>query len=530
MSNAAWRAGRARIRTLGALGSVVALLVAGCGGGSSGGNASPESTRDNIKVVLQVEPNSMDPCDSHLAQNGPILVDNITEPLVHLDVSKNTLSPRLALKWTQTDPNTWTFDLRQGVTFHNGEPFNAGAVAWWVNRVLNPNAKCYALGSVLTNNVVGANAVDDHTVVITTKKPDPILPLSMAFVDIGAPTPDPMTKADKPIGTGPYKFASYTPGSDFQMARNDSYWGDKPQIASVDYKFRGESSVRAAMASTHEVDLAAAIGPQDAHAPGAITYTVSETLYYRINLDVPPLNDIRVRRAINYAIDRKTLIDNVYDGLGEPASEIFLPTVVGYDPAVKWDYDPDKAKQLLAEAKAAGAPVDKTIDLIGETGIRGSNGNEVDDTMRAMLTAVGLNARVATVEDTAPVIAKPQDPAANPELVQNVHGNSFGDGYISLAGKLGCDGPQSLVCDQALENLLAAGSAAAGDDRAAKLQAASKYVFDNIVPLIPLAYLKNTLIIANPYLRYKPDSSTSERMPISEFTVAESPGQADQAP
>ena len=481
-------------------------------------------------MVLQVEPNSMDPCDSHLAQNGPILVDNITEPLVHLDVSKNTLSPRLALKWTQTDPNTWTFDLRQGVTFHNGEPFNAGAVAWWVNRVLNPNAKCYALGSVLTNNVVGANAVDDHTVVITTKKPDPILPLSMAFVDIGAPTPDPMTKADKPIGTGPYKFASYTPGSDFQMARNDSYWGDKPQIASVDYKFRGESSVRAAMASTHEVDLAAAIGPQDAHAPGAITYTVSETLYYRINLDVPPLNDIRVRRALNYAIDRKTLIDNVYDGLGEPASEIFLPTVVGYDPAVKWDYDPDKAKQLLAEAKAAGAPVDKTIDLIGETGIRGSNGNEVDDTMRAMLTAVGLNARVATVEDTAPVIAKPQDPAANPELVQNVHGNSFGDGYISLAGKLGCDGPQSLVCDQALENLLAAGSAAAGDDRAAKLQAASKFVFDNIVPLIPLAYLKNTLIIANPYLRYKPDSSTSERMPISEFTVAESPGQADQAP
>ena len=245
---------------------------------------------------------------------------------------------------------------------------------------------------------------------------------------------------------------------------------------------------------------------------------------------MPPLNDIRVRRALNYAIDRKTLIDNVYDGLGEPASEIFLPTVVGYDPAVKWDYDPDKAKQLLAEAKAAGAPVDKTIDLIGETGIRGSNGNEVDDTMRAMLTAVGLNARVATVEDTAPVIAKPQDPAANPELVQNVHGNSFGDGYISLAGKLGCDGPQSLVCDQALENLLAAGSAAAGDDRAAKLQAASKYVFDNIVPLIPLAYLKNTLIIANPYLRYKPDSSTSERMPISEFTVAESPGQADQAP
>ena len=91
MSNAAWRAGRARIRTLGALGSVVALLVAGCGGGSSGGNASPESTRDNIKVVLQVEPNSMDPCDSHLAQNGPILVDNITEPLVHLDVSKNTV-------------------------------------------------------------------------------------------------------------------------------------------------------------------------------------------------------------------------------------------------------------------------------------------------------------------------------------------------------------------------------------------------------------------------------------------------------
>ena len=164
--------------------------------------------------------------------------------------------------------------------------------------------------------------------------------------------------------------------------------------------------------------------------------------------------------------------------------------------------------------------MDRTIDLIGETGIRGSNGNEVDDTMRAMLTAVGFNARVATVEDTAPIIAKPQDPAADPELVQNVHGNSFGDGYITLAGKLGCKGPQSLVCDQGLEELLAAGSAASGPDRAAKLQAASRYVFQNVVPLIPLAHLKNTLIIANSHLHYDPDSSTSERMPISEFTVS----------
>jgi peptide/nickel transport system substrate-binding protein len=187
---------------------------------------------------------------------------------------------------------------------------------------------------------------------------------------------------------------------------------------------------------------------------------------------------------------------------------------------VKWDYQPDTAKRLIAEAKADGVPVDKTIDLIGETGIRGSNGNEVDDTMRAMLTAVGFNARVATVEDTAPIIAKPQDPAANPELIQNVHGNSFGDGYISLAGKLGCKGPQSLVCDQNLEGLLATGSAAAGADRQVKLQAASRDIFQNVVPLIPLAYLKNTLIIANPHLHYQPDSSTSERMPISEFTVS----------
>jgi peptide/nickel transport system substrate-binding protein len=496
------------------------LLVSACGG-SSGGNATVDSTQGKITVVLQNEPSSMDPCDSHLSANGPILVDNITEPLVHLDVRNNTLSPRLALSWIQTTPTVWTFKLRTGVTFHDGKPFNAEAVAWWVNRVINPAAQCYALGSVLTDNVLSAKAVDDTTVDISLKTPDPILPLSMAFVDIGAPTADPLKKATKPVGTGPYQFTNYTPGSDFNITRYANYWGDAPQIGSVDYKFRSESSVRAAMASTHEVDVAAAIGPQDAKADGAITYTVSETLYYRINLDVPLLNDIRIRRALNYAIDRQTLINNVYNGLGEPASEIFLPTVAGSDPSVKWDYQPEKAKQLIAEAKADGVPVDKTIDLIGETGIRGSNGNEVDDTIRAMLTAVGFKARVATVEDTAPVIAKPQDPAANPELIQNVHGNSFGDGYISLAGKLGCGGPQSLVCDQSLENLLAAGSAASGADRAAKLQAASRYIFQNVVPLIPLAYLKNTLIIANPLLHYEPDSSTSERMPIAEFTVSE---------
>jgi peptide/nickel transport system substrate-binding protein len=340
----------------------------------------------------------------------------------------------------------------------------------------------------------------------------------MSFVDIGAPSADPKSKAKVPIGTGPFKFVSWSPGANFEMTRFDGYWGQKPEVEAATYMFRAESSVRAAMASTREVDIATAIGPQDADMPGALTYTVAETMYFRSDLTLPPLNDIRVRRAINYAVDRQAFIDNVYGGKGEPANDIVLPTVTGYNPDVTWNYDPDKARQLIAEAAAAGTPVDAPIQIITERDVRGSNGTEAADTISAMLQAVGLNTHVVNVDNIQDPLTTPEDPGKEAALVLNVHGNSLGDSQVSLAGKLGCSGPQSRLCDPVFDATLVDAGGAAGAERAAKLQAASKYIYDNVVPLLPVAHLTDTMVITNPSLKYKPNSATSEKLVLSDMS------------
>lgn len=236
-------------------------------------------------------------------------------------------------------------------------------------------------------------------------------------------------------------------------------------------------------------------------------------------MTIPPLDDIRVRRAINYAIDRQGLIDNVYGGNGQPANDIFLPTVTGYHPDVKWEYDPAKAKRLLAEAAAAGTPIDQSIRVTGEVAFRGSNGTEIGDNISAMLQAVGLNTHATSVEDNGGPLNAPVEPGQQPSIVQNAHGNASGDAYVSLAGKLSCSGPQSRVCDPAFEAMLTDASAAGDEEREAKLQAAAKYTYDNHVALMPVVHLADTIVVVNENIRYEPNSATGEKLVLSDLAI-----------
>jgi len=515
----AFRRWATRLAALG-FGAAV-LLSSGC---SVGDPATGGADSHHVRLALSVPPSSLDACDSHQAANGAILIGNITEALTNLDVTTGKVSPGLATQWTETSPTTWQFTLRQGTKFHDGQAFNAEAAASWFKRLIDPNVGCYNNSSVLNNNVVSATVVDDNTVQIDLKEPDRILPIRLSFIDIGAPSKDPSKKATEPIGTGPFKFVSWSPGSNFEVTRNDEYWGEKPQVDGVTYLFRAESSVRAAMATTHEVDIATAIGPQDADMPGAVSYPVSESMYLRSDLTVAPVNDIRVRKAMNYAVDRQKFIDNVYRGHGTPASDIVIPTVTGYNPAVKWDYEPDKARELIAEAGAAGTNVKAPIQIVTERDYRGSNGSEAADTLSAMFNAVGLNTHVVTVEDTQTAMTAPEAQSTEAVEVLYAHGNSYGDALISWVGKLGCDGPQSRLCDKKFDDLLAAAGSATGEDRKAKLQAASQYIYDNVVPFVYVAGMEDTMVIANPNLHYTPNAGTNDKLVLAEMTFGGSQG------
>ena len=528
-------AGKRTVRRRHAFAAVIAVLtlaMAACsgatdvaGGGSGGGGATEAGQAaagdDTIRIVQPDSPASVDPCESSRSETGRLLRGNITEALTDLDLGTGELGPSLATEWEETSPTTWEFTLREGVEFHNGEPFNADAVAQWITRIINPEANCYILGNVIDVDAVeSASAIDDLTVEIVLTRPDPILPLRFSFVDIGAPMEDPMTKTMEPIGTGPYRFVSWSPGQPLVIERSDTYWGEQPDVAGVEYVFRDESSVRAAMASAGEVDIATAIGPQDADMPGAITYVVTETLYYRIDVGIPPLDDVRVRRAINHAVDRQGLIDAVYAGHGEPAHAIVYPTVSGYNEDVTWEYDPELARELLAEAEADGVAIDTPIEVIGELNARGSNGSELMDTVAAMLTDVGLTATgVGVEEDSVRLNDVPFSPDYAPALMQNVHGNSLGDASTSLVGKLACDAPQSVLCDETLDEMLAEAVALGGEEREQRFQEIFAYLQDEVVPLVPVAHLTDTIVITNDRLKYEPNAGSFEKIRISDMTL-----------
>jgi peptide/nickel transport system substrate-binding protein len=492
------------------------VTLAACGGGSSAGAGGKTS---ELRIGLGYEPMSMDLCDASSAMNGMFMTENIGEPLVDLDFGTAQLEPKLAESWEQVEPTTWRFVLKDGVTFHNGDPMDGQAVADWINRVLDPDLACWLYGSVLDDNVTGAEAVDEHTVDITTDTPDAILAQRLAFVMIGVADGASGEKTEAPIGTGPYEFVDYNPGAEVTVKRFADYWGEKAEFDTVTYPIRLESSVRAAMAETGEVDIATMIASQDANAEGAVPFTVGETMYFRVDMGLPPFDDIRVRRALSLAIDRDTFIDNVFGGHGEPANAIVVPTTIGYPDDVVSAYDPEEAKALLEEARHDGIDVDLPFKIVSWAGIRGSNGSEVPDTIAAMLKDVGFNAstEVMEIEPIKALIESANDPKFGPALVMNSHGNSLGDALVSLQGKLSCAAPQTPVCDEELDSMLEAAAEASGDERGDLLADAFRYADEKLLAVVPVAHMADTMIIANDQIDYTPNLASSERLVVSEI-------------
>ena len=219
----------------------------------------------------------------------------------------------------------------------------------------------------------------------------------LSFVSITSPKTDDGALSRSPIGTGPYKFKSWD-NQVFAVERFDAYWGKRPEVEGATYMWRGDSALRAAMVKVGEADIAADIATQDATDPKLdFGYLNGETTRLRFVFK-PPLDDLRVRKAVNLAIDRQALRDGLFNEDFVPATQLFLPKINGYNPDLKvWPYDPAMAKKLLAEAKAAGVPIDKEIRLVARTSFY-PNGQEAMQAMMQMLQAVGLNIKLQMMD------------------------------------------------------------------------------------------------------------------------------------
>jgi len=321
------------------------------------------------------------------------------------------LKPGLAVSWRNVDPLTWQIKLRSGVKFHNGEPFDARSVKFTLERLSTPGDK--AGGHVMFSSFGGierVDAVDPLTVNIRTKRPDPVLPARLAQTFGAQMIPAEYTAkvgypglAKNPVGTGPYKLVRWLKDDRTILEANKDYWGGAPAIERVVWRVIPDDLARVSALEAGEVQVIVRVPPDQVpviekrgglrveRVLGNVTnvFTVCG-----IKKDTGPLADKRMRQAIAYSIDQKSIIDNLFRGLAAPLGQGAPSTDFGFNPAIKpYPYDPAKAKALLGELGYKGE----------EVLVRSASGYIVNDVAvvnatTEMLRKAGINARAEIVD------------------------------------------------------------------------------------------------------------------------------------
>jgi len=482
--------------------AAAAALVLSAGAG----NVAAQQADKSIRIVLDAEPDTLDPCNTTRSTIGFIIRNNLVETGTKIDQTTGQLQPGLVTEWSRTGDNQWRLKLRSGVSFQDGTKFNADTFIKSFQRVLNPKLSCATRSYHFEGMKVTFDTVDDLTVDVKTDHPAPLLPTMLATLPMVSPnTPfDDFTR--QPVGSGPYSFSAWTPGQGIELKRNDSYWGQKPDVEKVTYLFRKESIVRAAMVKSGEADIAPEIAPQDADNPDTdFAYLNSETMRLRIDIDKPPMNDLRVREAMNLALDRKAMIGSIYSPRWIAAKNYVMPTINGYNDAIEaFAYDPDKAQKLIAEAKADGVPIDKEILVIARPNVpAGAEGMQV---ISEMLNAVGFNTKPQLLEanEYNGFYFKPFNDSTPPHLLMDIHDNNTGDAGITLLNKYHSSGGTSKTHDPELDKLIDQGSAAENPERKDLYQKAFARIHDEAYDIMLFHQVADARV--SPRLNFKPTS------------------------
>jgi len=335
---------------------IVAVLLAGCTGTQSATQAVPgagtleAAQQTTLTLAAQWEPKSIDPPE--YGYTGHRI--GYTESLTGVD-NEGKVIPSLATDWTMSpDGKTWTFTLREGVTFHDGTPFTAGAMKTSLERSLT---KSKAFASV---PIVSIETPDDQTLVVKLNKSFLILPAYLSKGEAAALSSSSWDKDGtiiKPVATGPFMFDSWKPKEEIVAVKNPEYWGKKANVDKVVYRIIPEAPTRGMLLRSGETQISVILPPDIATGfMNQPDYSVQQQSIPRVrmltfNNNKAPFNDARVRQAVSYAIDRDALIMSVLEGIGTPGAGLFPPDSYWANKSiVPYPYNPDKARQLLAEA------------------------------------------------------------------------------------------------------------------------------------------------------------------------------------
>jgi peptide/nickel transport system substrate-binding protein len=427
---------------------IVALgLVSYAAAGSK--SAAKRAASGSITIALGNEPTTLDPL---LQEDGNErwVTDSIYDTLMGRSNDGKKLYPKLAAAQPKLiKKDTWQFKLRPGIKFSDGQPMNADAVVYSVNHLIDPkynSAQIEFVGTIKT-----AKKVNNLTVDIITKGPDPILPSRMYWVRI-LPAHPASDIASHPVGTGPYLFKEWARGDHITLTANPNYWGSpKPSIQTITYKFVPEEGAQLAGLVSGQYDLITHLLPDEVkRAPKAIVTNGNEHPMIILNArkgTKSVTGDVRVRQALNYAVDKNALAKNLFLGYAKPdAGQTLSPSWFGYDPKTKaYPYDPAKAKALIKAAGATG----KTITLEGEAG-RWLNDKVMIESVAQYWREAGLKVNVQ-IHDFNTYLKRLFDPKNRPDAIFVSTDNPLYDADRTVSAYYAPSGTGASNSDQQLQ-------------------------------------------------------------------------------
>ena len=369
-----------------------AVLAAGLPRG-----ARAAGSNRTLTVMQSEAPRSMDPGD-HTASFTAAVLEPMYEGLLRRN-ARLELEPALATAWRAEENGTrWVFTLREGVVFHDGAPFDAEAAARSLNRFLDSKRALAAAGRVRPV-LAGARAADPRTLELTLKQPYAGILALLATNQCALVSPraeEAGTIGRVAAGTGPFRLVEWRSGEYVQQARHDGYWGQKPALDGIKWSWSAEQSVLSMALQTGDADVVNPLPPVFAaptarnprlrllQSDGAFVFWVA------LNTRLKPLDDLRVRQALNFATNRPALVQALLLGNGRPANSPLAPVTPGYDAALDpYPFDPAKARALLAEAGVSGLTVNVAVQ---------EQEANIAEALGGMWQAVGVTLNVQRME------------------------------------------------------------------------------------------------------------------------------------
>lgn len=441
-----------------------------------------ESDEQSLKVAFDQGIDSLDPYGAANGEPSTVLASRqIYDTLVIND--NGELKPSLAEDWEQPDDNTWVFHIKEGSTFHDGSPITAEDVKYSLEQQVNSEDSPL---TVLWAEYDSAEATDDHTLTINTKKPMGTMLSNLTLLFI-TPTDSASEEFYKqPIGSGPFKVDTFVPQQNLQLTGNEEYWDGAPQLTNLEFVNIPETAARLTALETGEIDVTWTIpvdqvasleGNEDIEVINSPSY-----LYYFnwFNSSREPFDDPKVRQAMWYAIDTEAIVEDLYGEGGELMSSPIPDQVFGSSELEMFEYDPEKAKELLSEA---GYPDGFSSSMMWSNG-GGPQILELAETMMSYWSEIGVEVEPIQIERAEwieKLVALDWDMDLQTNSVITGDGDyTLGRLYLSEADRNGYKN------DELDELLIAAKEATDQDERQELYDKANEIIWEEAVGIFPL--------------------------------------------